>query len=337
MSERAADTLAQLFLLIAYLHQRATDVPIEEVGAFLGASVEEVERLLFLVRDRPTELPSGFDDRIQIDYVSTDEADPGAPATVYLHSTGPLRRPTRLSPDEALALAFALRWQALGDSSRADRARKIAQRLEALAIGGPSAEPTVPFDLEESEGAGRLVSLLRGWIEERQPVRIQYLKAEPNARPEERTVHPYELVHARGRWYLLAWCDARNDLRSFRVDRILDATPASTAFRPPPDSLDPRAFVDAFGRLLDADAPSFPARVRYSARIAPWIRERWPATAEPSGAVIVEHRVMDPQWLVRHLLQYGPEAELLEPAWCRRLVQDRLCAVRNALAGPYRR
>lgn len=29
-------------------------------------------------------------------------------------------------------------------------------------------------------------------------------------------------------------------------------------------------------------------------------------------------------WGVRHVLQYGPEAEVLEPAWMRELVVERL-------------
>ncbi len=58
--------------------------------------------------------------------------------------------------------------------------------------------------------------------------------------------------------------------------------------------------------------------VRYSPRIARWIRERafWTEAAAEDGedgSLIVRHRVADPRWAVSHALQYGADAEILEP------------------------
>jgi predicted DNA-binding transcriptional regulator YafY len=326
VSDRAADALSQLFLLITYLHHRDTDVPLQDAAAFLGCSVDEIERLLFAVRDRPAELPSGYDDRIQIDYEPRDEDNVDG-VTVYLHTTGPLRRPLRFAPDEALALAFALRWRALADPDRAPAWQELARRFELLVartVSGDGDAPAegVDVDVQPSEGSGPILASLRAFVEERCACRLQYLKPAPSAPPEWRTVHPYRLVHARGRWYLIAWCELRQDLRSFRVDRVLDVERTNVAFHPPPSDFDPHALIDRFGRLLDTEAPGFSAKVRYSAPIAQWIQERWPAEKDSSGAVIVEHRVLDLHWLVRHVIQYGPEAEVLEPDWCRQLIRQ---------------
>jgi predicted DNA-binding transcriptional regulator YafY len=38
----------------------------------------------------------------------------------------------------------------------------------------------------------------------------------------------------------------------------------------------------------------------------------------------MEHPVADRDWAVRHVLQYGPEAEVLEPAAVRQALRERL-------------
>ena len=43
------------------------------------------------------------------------------------------------------------------------------------------------------------------------------------------------------------------------------------------------------------------------------ILERGEGEEEPDGSAIVEHEVADPDWAVRHVLQYAGEAELLGP------------------------
>lgn len=62
--------------------------------------------------------------------------------------------------------------------------------------------------------------------------------------------------------------------------------------------------------------------VRYGPRIARWFIERGQGAAADDGSVVVRHAVADPGWLVRHVLQYGPDAEVLEPSDMRRLVKQ---------------
>lgn len=62
----------------------------------------------------------------------------------------------------------------------------------------------------------------------------------------ERSVEPHRLVSQGRRWYLVAYDRGRHDWRSFRVDRIADASLTGSRFRPrelPSD--DARAFVQA--------------------------------------------------------------------------------------------
>jgi len=65
-------------------------------------------------------------------------------------------------------------------------------------------------------------------------------------------------------------------------------------------------------------------RVRYSARVARWIAERDGVELDADGSLTMEHPLADVQWGVRHVLQYGPDAEVLEPADVRVEVVRRL-------------
>ena len=61
--------------------------------------------------------------------------------------------------------------------------------------------------------------------------------------------------------------------------------------------------------------------MRYSPQVARWLAERFPNAKQlKGGAVEVTHRVVEPAWLVRMVLQYGAEAEVVGPAPYREYV-----------------
>ena len=64
--------------------------------------------------------------------------------------------------------------------------------------------------------------------------------------------------------------------------------------------------------------------VRYSPRIARWIAEREDGEYEPDGSFVVRHPLADLNWGVRHVLQYGADAEALNPPPLRRAIVDAL-------------
>jgi predicted DNA-binding transcriptional regulator YafY len=65
-------------------------------------------------------------------------------------------------------------------------------------------------------------------------------------------------------------------------------------------------------------------RVRYSPRVARWIAEREGVAVEADGSLTLDHPLADVQWGVRHVLQYGPDAEVLEPPEVREEIVARL-------------
>jgi predicted DNA-binding transcriptional regulator YafY len=149
-------------------------------------------------------------------------------------------------------------------------------------------------------------------VTERLHCRVLYLKPGA-AEPELRTIAPYRLVYASGLWYVLAHDAGRDGVRAFRMDRMLGVEVTTDRFETPAD-FDASQWLTSSGGVYRSPDDEITATVHYSARIARWIEERFPCEAAPDNGVLVRHRVADPNWIVRHVLQYGGDAHLVEPA-----------------------
>lgn len=298
-----------------------------EGGARVDALAETLgvdpERILRDIRDVTSRAFYHLDPAFDIQIVLEE-------GHVSVWTTGEFRRPVKLSPREALALTMGLRLLADGaDPERADRLRALARRMDEGLAAFPADALAERFavDAGDPDGGGAL-DLLREAARDRRPCRLTYLKAEAD-RPEKRTLHPYAIVHSGGRWYALGHseeaegAEASTPVRAFRLDRILGIEPLDGTFDPP-ERFDPADFLDAGGHVFRADE-TVEVAVRYSARIARWIEEAEEIDERlDDGSVVVRRVVADPEWLVRHVLYHGAEAEVVEPAEMRGLVRSRV-------------
>lgn len=300
-------------LAVLPLASREGGVALEELAEKLGVDEERILRDLGEVTARAFYRPPGE----IIDIEITIER-----GRVRVWTTGEFRRPVALAPREALALTLGLRLLAdEAETGRRDELRALARRLDERLAAVPAASVDAGFALEagDPEGEGML-AVLRDAVRERERCRLVYLKGGAAA-PEERTVNPYALVYAEGRWYALGRSERAGDVRAFRLDRILEVEPGGSRFEAP-EAFDPGEYLEG-GAVYRAEE-EMEAVVRYSPRVARWIEERGIGEEGPGGGVVVRHRVADPRWLVRHVLGYGTEAEVLEPEELRELVADRL-------------
>lgn len=306
---RARSQLERILLLLP-LAARGDGISLEAAAAALDVDVDTVRRDLTSVSDRDFYHPSGGADEIQI-FLEGDR--------VKVWSGGKFDRPPRLTPREAMALSLGLRALA---AARAPDDRPpllaLARRLEAEAASGPSVEEPDRFGLDEERDELGLRALLEEAARRGRRCRIRYLAAD-GTDPSERTLDPYVVASAAGKWYAIGRCGTREDVRAFRVDRVLAAELTEERFETPPE-FDPAEWLRD-GHVFRSDV-ELTARVRYSARIAPWIREHGPCERLPDGAVAVEYPAADPAWIVRHVLGYGPDAEVLGPEPLREAVRE---------------
>jgi len=146
--------------------------------------------------------------------------------------------PMMFTQDEAKALVAAVRisqgWldpalaQAGGDalgkilSVLPAEARVAAEALAVYApVGGGLPEP-----------AQRTLQTLREAVQGRQKIFIHYRDLAD--KPSERTLRPLGCFYWGKVWTLAAWCEQRNDFRSFRVDRVTYVRRLDERFRDEP-------------------------------------------------------------------------------------------------------
>lgn len=314
MAERdTADT--QLGRLLALLPRatRAGGVSLAELAREMEVSERRLLSDLEEVMTRAFYHPAGSGGDVQ---VLIDAAE------VEVFTTGEFRRPPRLTPRETLALGLGLRVLA-AESTTARRPflLRLAERLEGGVLGDAPAELLERIAVNPGpDGPRGIRAALTGAARERRQCAIDYLKPDA-AGPERREVDPYVLMAASGTWYLLGYCHRSGEVRVFRADRVVAVEVGEARFEPP-ESFDPHAYARE-GRVYRAGeaVEEVEALVRYSARVARWIEERGPVERQADGSVLVRYRVADPGWLVRHVLEHGPDAEVLAPEEMRRRVR----------------
>jgi len=294
MPETAADRLNRLVSLVADLTRRERDgtpaPTLADLARRYGVTVADIRtdlRTLTLLGDDPN-----------ADWLLSlrvwQEGN-----RVSLASHGPYRRPIRFTPDEALALSVGLACE------RSEVCEALARRLAALQSGDPD-DPPVALAAPGSD----VVDLLRRCVPARRRVEILYT-GDGDRAGAARVIDPYQVVSSDGHTYVVAWCERANGWRHFRLDRVLDALPADGTFEARTDFAAVESGEDVF---QEPDGGADDVRVRFTPAVARWIRERHPdAERAPDGSVVVTYRVANPHWLVRHVLEYGPDAEVLGP------------------------
>lgn len=330
-----ADEKLERVLYVLPAAARGEGARLEELAEELGVRRRRVLRDLEEVTARAFYHRSGGADRLQI---AVDEE------RVSVWTAGEFRRPVKLTPGEATALHMALRARAAAEADGAPgEAEELARELERdLAVAVPDRPGAIAVEGEGGTGpAGDVRSVLFRAAREGRCCRVRYLSSGATE-PYERMLAPYTMVYSEGAWYALA---ARGeddggagdaaagdgpDVRVYRADRVLEAGLTDRGFEVP-DGFDPGDYLTR-GAPYRADDPR-EVTVRYSSRIAPWIREKGPVEERDDGSVTVTHPVSDPDWLVRHVLRYGPEAEVLEPPEMRRRVAEAARRVAGAVGG----
>lgn len=295
----AADQLAR----VLYILPAASEAPLslDEAAKRLGVDRRTILDDLTDVTNRAYYHPAGGAEELRV------EVD-GDRIRVFSH--GKFRRPVRLGPRESLATHVALRRYAasLGGEER-DRVLNVADRIGRRLSTATEDELADRFSVEESGESTGIRLALRRAVQDRRRCRVTYLRSGGDG-PSERTLDPYAVAVSHGTWFTVGYCGLRRDVRVFRVDRILDLEPMDERFEPPGD-FDVNEYVED-GRVFRADATE-EVVVRYTGWAAASIRERGPTEPDPDGGVRVTYEVADPGWVVRHVLQQGGRAEVLEP------------------------
>jgi predicted DNA-binding transcriptional regulator YafY len=183
-----------------------------------------------------------------------------------------------------------------------DLRQEVARARQSLVIGGLA---RMDYRLWEST-----IHTLRHCIGDRRCVRLLYRRFDQQ--DTDRVMEPYALTFQWGLWYLVGFCHLRQDMRTFRVDRIRQVVPLEERFSMPRDF----SVREYLARTMRFE-PAYEVVVHLDASVAPEVREwhgHWmEITDHADGTITARFGVADLEWTVNWVLRHGSEAKVLEP------------------------
>jgi proteasome accessory factor C len=193
----------------------------------------------------------------------------------------------------------------LAASARAALALTGADDRGALARALSKLEAVTGAHVEVDAHLPPALAAVEAALADRRQLLITYYSASSDS-VGDRKIDPVAVRERAGRYYVLAWCHLADGWRTFRIDRIDQATdvgPRDHDGTPPP-------FDDVFG-FADAE--------RVDVALGP--RAAWLAETDgvdltgdlADGRIVVRLAVASPAFLARLLLQAGTDAEVIAP------------------------
>jgi len=158
--------------------------------------------------------------------------------------------PLMLTDDEAVAVALGVQAAGrLGLSGSAEAVEGALVKIHRVLPDGlrrrvEALEETLDFTSASRQGApvsGELVLVIADAIRRRRRLRTTYRAF--SGEETRRELSPHGLVVHSGRWYLAAYDHLRDDLRTFRVDRMLRLRVSGEAAVDPPEAFDAVTYV----------------------------------------------------------------------------------------------
>jgi len=160
----------------------------------------------------------------------------------------------------------------------------------------------------------------------RQQIEIDYRQWQTGTE-QKRCISPQRIIYYRDNWYLDAWCHLRQALRTFSIDAIRQTQKVDQkAIDISADKLD-KHVLQGYG--IFAGKVIGHARLKFSKEISTRVsKENWhPDQVEmwtENGQYQLTIPYSDPRELIRDILRYGSDVEVLEPESLRNSIKSEL-------------
>jgi predicted DNA-binding transcriptional regulator YafY len=148
--------------------------------------------------------------------------------------------PMMFTNEEALALILSLRvaqqTTLTGATLAVEGALAKVERVLPQMLRQQVSDILETLDIDLSTPAGvpaspAIVAALSAGVRQSRGVLLRH-RAYDGAE-SERAIDPYNIVYRVGRWYAVGYCRLRQDIRTFRLDRVLEATLLDDIFERP--------------------------------------------------------------------------------------------------------
>lgn len=138
--------------------------------------------------------------------------------------------------------------------------------------------------------------------------RIRY--AGSDGTESERTVQPYKLVYKSKAWYLRAFCTEKQEMRTFKLNRILELALLKETFVR-------RSFPAEPG---DSEGEYPLITLRFPKEMAYRVYDEFDRAQiqrQENGDLLASARMPEGAWLISFLLSFGTQVEIISPAYLR--------------------
>jgi proteasome accessory factor C len=313
------DKFDRIFQLHTILSSRRIAIPLEDLMARLECSKSTLHRAINALKDN-LNAPVVFD--VEAGGYKYDRTGVGEAYEL----PGLWFSPTEL---QALAIMRRLLKDA-GGGLLEEHLSALSKRLDDLTkhqrLNLGEAASRLRFPSIAARPAGKAFDTVASATLQRRKLWIEYHARSTNER-SERTISPQRIAHYRETWYLDAWDEDRNALRSFSIDRILRArTLDEPAFDVPEPELDAH-YASAYG-IFGGKADKI-AVLRFSPEGAKWVAdEKWHpqqgAAWLPDGRYELRIPYRESRELVMDIMRHGPNVEVVSPPELRDQVRRQL-------------
>ncbi|XKK38474.1 WYL domain-containing protein [Nocardiopsis sp. ARC36] len=303
---RSADQLRRLLMLVPYALGR--DVRVPEVAQHFGLSEKQVvaDLSLLWMCGLPGYTPG---DLIDVDLDAAKET-----GEIIIANADTLAQPLRLTADEAASLVVGLSLlEALPETEGLEGGalKRVGEKLRTAAGAAlGSLADSVQVRVEGDEQVARTQRRCADALEAGQRLHLRYLSGYLD-QVTERDVDPMGLVVQDGYPFLEGYCHLREDVRLFRLDRVLELTVLPYAAEVP-EGVGRRDLSAGVLQRSDRDA-----QVTLDLEpTAGWVTEDYvceSVTELPGGGVRATLRTPAPAWVVRLALMLGPEGRVVAP------------------------
>ena len=227
---------------------------------------------------------------------------------IYVRNAQNFDRPVSLNRLEASSLLGGLAY--LKAVAGVENQSRIAALMEK--ISGAANSAGSPIEVVGQQVNVGFVSALKDAIESKSRLEIQY--SDGTGKITIRVIEPHVFEGLNDLLYVAAWCQKAGDVRTFRVDRIMQVTPSDL---PSTNAERVLAHVDIAGAVQATVLTTIEALEDFSS--AHILSQEQQA----DGRWLVELRVGSLTWLAGVILANGGEMEAIEPAELRHEVLDR--------------
>src|SRR3954453_13354656 len=272
--------LTRLLALVPYLLGRPQS-RLDEMAATFGVSVQQLRQDLELIW--MCGLPGYYPgDLIDVDI----EGD-----TVTLSNADAIARPLRLQADEAVALVVGLQTLAQGPGPEQDAIARALAKVESAAGDAAAASAAVAVDVETDP---TVVATIRDGLERNRRIHLSYY-VPTRDETTKRDVDPIRLHVVSGRTYLEGWCRRVEDVRLFRLDRVVTVAILDQPSEPPPEA-QPRDLSEG----LFQPSPDDETVVLELTPQGAWVADNYPYESVEkldNGGLRVVLRTPDTRWV----------------------------------------